>query len=61
MTTKKIEKKLSLNKETIAQLTGADMKAAQGGIVETGCVTICCNTDLKYTGCCGTTGTIIVC
>lgn len=47
MSTKKIEKKLSLNKVTVAGLTGMDMKAVQGGIVETGCVTICCDT-IKY-------------
>jgi len=54
MSTKKIEKKLTLNKETVARLTGIDMKGIQGGIVETGCVTICCDT-IKYCN------TVVVC
>jgi natural product precursor len=37
MKTKKFEKKLSLNKKTIANLNNGDMKHLQGGIKPTGC------------------------
>jgi natural product precursor len=49
MKTKKFEKKLSLNKKTIAHLNNGDMKSLQGGDVPSGCTCPFCQVNENST------------
>jgi hypothetical protein len=53
MKAKKFQRKLSISKETIANLTNAEMQVQHGGATETCglCTNRTCWTDCKFTRC----------
>ncbi len=53
MKTKTIEKKLTLNKETVADLAKDELKSAKGGVMGATFLAGYCPTRVILTTCCG--------
>jgi hypothetical protein len=61
MKTKKFNKRLALNKKTIADLNNSQMDAVYGGDLGSKPFTVCCPTELTCFNSCGGTACESVC